>query len=41
VEGVYVDYRPERGFLGTDYFTIDAIFPNGQERAVDYEVIVK
>ena len=41
VSGVYVDYRPERGFTGTDYFTVDIIFPNGMERAVDYEVIVK
>jgi hypothetical protein len=41
VDGVLVDYRPERGFTGTDYFTIDAIYANGSERTIDYQITVK
>jgi hypothetical protein len=41
VDSMFVDYRPEAGFTGTDYFTIDAFFPNGVERADDYQITVK
>ena len=35
------DYTPERGYTGTDYFTINAIFANGSERTDDYQITVK
>jgi hypothetical protein len=41
VDSVLADYRPEAGFTGTDYLTIDAIFPNGIERIYDYQIVVK
>jgi hypothetical protein len=31
VEGVSVEYRPERGFAGTDTFSLDIIYASGRE----------
>jgi hypothetical protein len=41
VDGVLAYYTPEPGFTGTDYFTIDAIFANGNERIEDFQITVK
>jgi hypothetical protein len=40
-DAVLVEYRPEPGFIGTDYVSIDAIFANGGERMDDYQITVK
>ena len=41
VEGVAVRYRPEAGFVGDDYFSLDVIFPSGKEMTTDYQITVK
>jgi hypothetical protein len=41
VSGVSVEYRPVRGFTGSDSFGLDVIFPGGAERLYSYEVTVK
>jgi hypothetical protein len=41
VEGVTVEYRPERGFLGTDTVGLDILYPSGNERTSTYYITVK
>jgi hypothetical protein len=41
VEGVTVEYRPERGFLGTDTVGLDFFFPSGEERSGTFYITVK
>ena len=41
VAGVSVEYRPERGFAGSDSFGLDVIYPGGIERVSSYDVTVK
>jgi hypothetical protein len=41
VDGVIVDYQPQPGFIGTDYFSLDAISAAGAERMDDYQITVK
>jgi hypothetical protein len=41
VEGVTVEYRPERGFLGTDTVGLDILYPSGNERMYTYYITVK
>jgi hypothetical protein len=41
VEGVTVEYRPERGFLGADTVGLDILYPSGNERMYTYYITVK
>jgi hypothetical protein len=41
VEGVTVEYRPERGFFGTDTVGLDILYPSGNERMETYYITVK
>jgi hypothetical protein len=41
VAGVSVEYRPERGFAGTDTFSLDIIYASGRERAESFAITVK
>ena len=41
VPGVSVEYRPERGFAGTDSFSVDIIYASGRERVESFAVTVK
>jgi hypothetical protein len=41
VAGMSVEYRPERGFAGTDTFSLDIIYASGRERAESFAVTVK
>ena len=41
VEGVTVEYRPERGFLGADTVGLDILYPSGSERMNTYYITVK
>lgn len=41
VASVNVDYRAEAGFTGSDTVTIEAIYPNGVDRADTYYITVK
>lgn len=41
VAGVTAQYGPERGFVGSDSFALDVIFPGGRERIDSYSVTVK
>lgn len=41
IAGVSVEYRPERGFAGTDTFSLDIIYASGRERAESFAVTVK
>jgi hypothetical protein len=41
VEGVTVEYRPERGFLGADTVGLDILYPSGNERMTTYYITVK
>lgn len=41
VEGVTVEYRPERGFVGPDMVGLDVIFPSGDERSGTIYITVK
>ena len=34
-------YRPHRGFVGSDGFAVDVIFPDGSERNDNYNITVK
>jgi len=36
-----VEYRPERGFLGTDYITLDVFCPDGCNRTDQFTINVK
>ena len=41
VEGVTVEYRPERSFLGADTVGLDILYPSGNERMSTYYITVK
>jgi len=41
VAGVSVKYQPERGFAGTDSFTLDIIYATGRERVKSFAITVK
>jgi hypothetical protein len=41
VAGVSVEYRPERGFAGTDSFSLDIIYASGRERVESFGVTIK
>jgi hypothetical protein len=41
IQGEMVDYRAEGGFVGSDYVSIDAIYPNGKELMLDFYITVK
>jgi hypothetical protein len=41
VAGVSVDYRPEKGFVGTDSFSLDIIYASGRERVESFAIAVK
>jgi hypothetical protein len=41
VDGVTVQYWPERGYLGADRVGLDVIFPTGNERTRVYDITVK
>jgi hypothetical protein len=41
VAGVSVEYRPDRGFTGSDSFSLDVIYPGGLEQVGSYDVTVK
>ena len=41
LKGMSVQYKPARGYIGTDSFSIDVIFPVGSDRINDYEINVK
>jgi hypothetical protein len=41
VDGVTVEYRPERGYLGADRVGLDVIFPTGNERLRVYNITVR
>ncbi len=38
---IYVDYRPNRGFVGSDTFSVDVFFFVGSERTDTFKVTVK
>jgi hypothetical protein len=38
---MFADYRPEPGFVGSDYFSIDIIYVGGGEKFMDFYVNVK
>jgi hypothetical protein len=41
VDGVTVEYRPERGYLGADRVGLDVIYPTGNERMRAYDISIK
>jgi hypothetical protein len=41
VAGVSVEYRPERGFVGADSFSLDIIYASGRERVESFAITVK
>jgi hypothetical protein len=41
VAGVSAEYRPERGFVGTDTFSLDIIYASGREQTESFVVTVK
>jgi hypothetical protein len=41
VAGVSAEYRPQRGFAGSDSFGLDVIYPGGAERLYSYALTVK
>lgn len=41
VDGITVEYRPERGYIGTDRIGLDVIYPTGSERTRVYEISVR
>jgi hypothetical protein len=41
VPSVNVEYSPEKGFLGSDYVVLEAIFPSGTDRTDSYAIEVK
>jgi hypothetical protein len=41
VAGVSAEYRPERGFTGTDTLSLDIIYASGRERVESFAITVK
>jgi hypothetical protein len=41
VPAMLLEYRPRRGFVGADSFTVNVIFPIGAERTDTFNVTVK
>ena len=41
VPGTLVEYRPRRGFTGSDSFTVNVIYPAGYERNDTFNITVK
>ena len=41
VPAILLDYRPSRGFVGSDTFEVNAIFPVGAESTDTFNVTVK
>ena len=41
VVGTSLTFQSEKGFVGTDYVTVDVIYPSGFERNDTYEITVK
>src|SRR5947209_555494 len=39
--GTVVEYRPNRGFVGSDAFTLDIIYASGDERNDSFNITVK
>jgi hypothetical protein len=41
VDGVAVEYLPQRGYLGADTVGLDVFYPSGEERMRVYDISVK
>lgn len=41
VPSTNLEYVPERGFVGTDYFTVEVIYPTGGDRTDSFTINVK